>query len=127
MATKQEQPEEVVVEVDVVEEAHHKRLLKCGRKVMLATIGAVSLAQEELDIIFEKLMERGEIAEQDGKRVMSEMVDRRKKDAKKAEGQWDKRTEELLNRMNVPTKADIDGLGAKITTLSKKVDELKKQ
>ena len=119
--------EEVGVEEDVVEEARHKRLMACGRKAMLATIGAISLAQEELDVFTDKLVERGEIAEQDGKRLMSEMLERRKKDAKKAEGELDKRTEDLLNRMNVPTKADIDALSAKITTLSKKVDELKKQ
>jgi poly(hydroxyalkanoate) granule-associated protein len=119
--------EEVVVEEDVVEEARHKRLMACGRKAMLATIGAISLAQEELDVFTDKLVERGEIAEQDGKRLMSEMLERRKKDAKKAEGELDKRTEDLLNRMNVPTKADIDALSAKITALSKKVDELKKQ
>lgn len=119
--------EEVVVEEDVVEEAQYKRLMACGRKAMLATIGAISLAQEELDVFTDKLVERGEIAEQDGKRLMSEMLERRKKDAKKAEGELDKRTEDLLNRMNVPTKADIDALSAKITALSKKVDELKKQ
>ena len=34
--------------------------------------------------------------------------------------------EELLGHMNVPTKADLDALSAKITTLTKKVDELKK-
>lgn len=119
--------EEVVVEEDVVEEAQYKRLMACGRKAMLATIGAISLAQEELDVFTDKLVERGEIAEQDGKRLMSEMLERRKKDAKKAEGELDRRTEDLLNRMNVPTKADIDALSAKITALSKKVDELKKQ
>ncbi len=119
--------EEGVVEEEVVEEARHKRLMACGRKAMLATIGAISLAQEELDVFTDKLVERGEIAEQDGKRLMSEMLERRKKDARKAEGELDKRTEDLLNRMNVPTKADIDALSAKITALSKKVDELKKQ
>jgi polyhydroxyalkanoate synthesis regulator phasin len=36
------------------------------------------------------------------------------------------RMEDLLGRMNVPTKNDIDALSAKITALTKKVDELKK-
>jgi polyhydroxyalkanoate synthesis regulator phasin len=53
-------------------------------------------------------------------------MERRKKEAKKAEGEMDKRIEELLGRMSVPTKADIDSLSAKITELSKKIDELKK-
>jgi poly(hydroxyalkanoate) granule-associated protein len=127
MAAAKSKTEEVVVEVEEVEEAQYKRLMAFGRKVMLATIGAISLAQEEIEALTDKFVERGEIAEQDGKKLMSEMLDRRKKDAKRAEEELDKRTEELLNRMNVPSKADIDALSAKITGLSKKVDELKKQ
>jgi polyhydroxyalkanoate synthesis regulator phasin len=53
-------------------------------------------------------------------------MDKRKKDAEKAEDEVSKRVEEVLDRMNVPTKADIEALGEKITSLSKKVDELKK-
>jgi len=34
--------------------------------------------------------------------------------------------EDLLARLNVPRKSDIDALSAKIAALSKKVDELKK-
>ena len=128
MAATKAKTEEVVVEGTVSEEeAPHRRLMAYGRRAMLAAIGAVSLAQEELDALMDRLVERGEIAEQDGKQLMSQVLERRKKDAKKAEGEWDRRTEEILNRMNVPTKTDIDALGAKITALSKKVDELKNQ
>ena len=45
---------------------------------------------------------------------------------KKAGDELDKRVEELLGRMNVPTKGDIEALSAKITALTKKVDELKR-
>ena len=72
-----------------------------------------------------KLVERGEIAEQDGKELVGDVMERRKKETKKAEGELDKRLEDLLNRMNVPTKGDINALSAKITELGKKVDELK--
>jgi poly(hydroxyalkanoate) granule-associated protein len=74
-----------------------------------------------------KLVERGEIAEKEGKKLAHEAMDKRKKETKKAEGELDKRMEELLARMNVPSKSDIDALSAKITALTKKVDELKKE
>ena len=38
----------------------------------------------------------------------------------------DKRVEEVMSRMNIPTKDEIEALSAKITALTKKVDELKK-
>ena len=72
------------------------------------------------------MVERGEIAEQDGRKLLREVMDRRKKEAQKAEDEMDRRIEEILARLNVPTKSDIDALSAKITALTKKVDELKK-
>ena len=101
-------------------------LLEAARKVLLAGIGAVALAQEEIEDFVNKLIERGEIAEKDGKKLISEVVDKRKKSAEKAEDDFTQRIEEILDRLNVPSKEDIDALGSKITALSKKVDELKK-
>lgn len=101
-------------------------LLDVARKVLLAGIGAVALAQDEIEDFVNRLVERGEIAEKDGRKLIKEVMDRRKKDAEKAEDEVGKRVEEILDRMNVPTKADIDALGEKIAVLSKKVDELKK-
>jgi len=116
--------EEVVKEI--AGEVERSPLLGMARKVLMASIGAVALAQDEAEEFVNKLVERGEIAEQDGRRLVRDMIERRKKEAAKAEGELDKRIEELLGRMNVPAKSDIDALSAKITALSKKVDELKK-
>jgi poly(hydroxyalkanoate) granule-associated protein len=117
---------EVVVK-EPAEEAERSPLYEATRKVVLASIGAVALAQEEIELFVAKLVERGEIAEKDGKKLVSEAMDKRKKETKKAEGEIDKRMEDLLTRMNVPSKNDIDALSAKITALTKKVDELKKE
>lgn len=101
-------------------------LLETARKVLLAGIGAVALAQEEIEEFVNKLIERGEIAEKDGKKLIREVAEKRKKTTAKAEDEFTQRIEEILDRLNVPSKEDIDALGSKITALSKKVDELKK-
>jgi poly(hydroxyalkanoate) granule-associated protein len=114
---------EVIVEEPTEEERNP--FVDATRKVLLASIGAVAIAQEELEAFVNKLVERGEIAEKDGKKLVRDVMERRKKEAKKAEDELDKRMEEILDRMNVPTKSDIEALSAKITALTKKVDELK--
>lgn len=116
---------EVVVE-DAAEEMESNPILGLARKVLLAGVGAVALTQEEVEKVVNRFVERGEIAEQDGKKLVREVMDKRKKEAKKAEDEMDKRIEEILDRLNVPTKGDIEALSAKITALTKKVDELKK-
>ena len=107
------------------QEAEQNPLVGMTRKVLLASIGAVALTQEEVQKFVGKLVERGEIAEQDGKNLVGDVMEKRTKQAQRAEEGFDTRMEDLLTRMNVPSKGDIDALSAKITALSKKVDELK--
>jgi len=120
---------EVVVE-EAAEETEGSRLLALTRKVLLAGVGAVALAQEEIESFVNKLVERGEIAEKDGKKLVREVMEKRKKETEKATekagDELDKRMEDLLSRMSVPTKSDVEALSTKITALTKKVDELKK-
>jgi poly(hydroxyalkanoate) granule-associated protein len=104
----------------------HNPLVDTVRKVLLASIGAVALAQDEMEDFVNRLVERGQIAEQDGRKLLRDVMERRRKTTEQAEVSLDKRVEELLGRMNVPTKTDVEALSAKITALSKKVDELKK-
>lgn len=97
------------------------------RKVLLAGIGVVSLAQEEVEDLVNKLIDRGEIAEKDGRKLVDEVLDKRKKTAEKMKSKFDKRLDDLLERLNVPTRADIDALNAKITELTAKIDRLKNE
>ncbi len=96
------------------------------RRVLLASIGAAAIAQEEADAFVDRLVERGEIAEKDGKKLVKEMVEKRKSRSGKMEEEINKHLEHVLDRMNIPTKADVEALSQKIAALSKKIDDLKK-
>lgn len=120
MASKAEA--EVIEEV-VVEEPS---ILESLRRVLLASVGAVALTIEEIGDLVDKLVERGEIAEQEGKKLINEIKQKRMKKADEAEDMASTRMREMMDKMDIPTKSDIDDLSAKIATLSKKVDELKK-
>ena len=120
----------VEAQVAEAEKAESNPLVDTVHRVLLAGIGAVALAKEDIEDLVGKLVERGEIAEADGRKMMKDVMDRRKKQAgeqtKKAEDVLDKRVEDVMSRMNIPTKDEIEALSAKITALTKKVDELKK-
>ena len=122
--------ENIEVTEEVLAENGHNPMLEMARKVLLAGIGAMALTQEEIEKFVDKLIERGEIAEKDGRKLIKDVMERRKRKTEEVrsdtEEQLDKRMEEILNRMNIPTKSDIDALSAKITALSKKVDQLNK-
>ena len=98
-------------------------LFEAARKVLLAGMGAVALTQDEAEKFVDKLVERGEIAQKDAQKLVREVAEKR---GKRGKDELDKRVQDLLDRMNVPTKADIEALSEKIAALTEKVDELKK-
>ena len=114
-----------IAEIEEIEEMEEERskLFELARKVALAGIGAAALAQDELEDFINRLVERGEIAEKDARKLIKEVSEKRRG---KVEKQLDKRLEGLLEHLDVPSKADIDELGAKIAALTAKVDALKK-
>jgi polyhydroxyalkanoate synthesis regulator phasin len=124
MAEKQEPEVAEMSEEEVVIE--EPSILDSLRRVLLASVGVVALTIEEVGDLVDKLVERGEIAEQEGKKLIVEIKEKRKKKTDEAEEMTSSRVREALDRMDIPTKSDIDELSKKITTLSKKVDELKK-
>jgi len=105
-------------------------LVENGRKVMLAGLGVVTLAQEELTQLFNNLVERGTATEEKTREMVNKQVENRQKEAKKVakrvEKEVEKRIEDVLHRMNIPSKNDIDKLSRKVSTLNTKVNDLSK-
>ena len=136
MAKKLEDVQEIVTEKveevkvkaqDVVAEVKEEAspLFETARRMVLAAIGAVALASDEVENFVNKLVERGEIAEKDARKLMKEVTEKTEKQMKPAEKQMEKRLEEVRNTLNIPTKADIDALSNKVAELTAKVESLK--
>ncbi len=117
-----------IIQEDVNEETN--ALLETARRVLMAGVGVVVLAQEEIEEFVNKLIERGEIAEKDGRKLINEVIENRKNQAQETkqatQEEFDKRLESILDRLNIPTRGDIDKLNTKVTELTAKVEELKK-
>jgi poly(hydroxyalkanoate) granule-associated protein len=133
---------------DETVESKANLLVEAVRKVFLASIGAAKIAQEEVtgfvtdtenylnkvvedtEAFVNKLVDKGAIAESDGKQLISDMVEKRKsvvEDSRsKVNIDLDGRVEGVLAKLNIPTKGDIDELSKKIGQLSRKVDNLRK-
>jgi poly(hydroxyalkanoate) granule-associated protein len=106
-----------------------KTFLDGLRRVLMAGIGVAVLAQEEIEDFVTKLIDRGEIAESDGRSLVSDVLERRRREiqdrSKEASGTVDRRIEGMLGKLNVPTQSEIQSLSEQISELSKKVDELR--
>lgn len=122
--------EKIEIEEEAVEEAKNP-FVEGIRRVLLAGVGAVTVAQDEAERFVHKLVEKGEIAEKDGRTLLNELAENRKQRAqessKRVSDELEKRMESLLNRMNIPTKSDIEQLSSKVGELTKKIETLKEQ
>ncbi|MFP4436240.1 MAG: phasin family protein [Chloroflexaceae bacterium] len=110
------------------------------RRLMLAGIGAVALTRDEVESFINRLVERGELAQKDGEKLMNEVKERFRQQRPQAEAveaeaqtqvnnigeQLENSLEQFLNRLNVPSKRDIDELSAKIAQLAARVEELRR-
>lgn len=119
-----------VLEEELTGENGNNAFLDAAHKILLASIGVVVITQEEVEKFVAKLVERGEIAEKDGRKMIKDVLERRKKQAEEVrsetEEKVDRRLDEMLARLNVPTRDDIDSLSKQIATLTRKVNALQK-
>jgi poly(hydroxyalkanoate) granule-associated protein len=126
MAKKHPEIEELE-ELEAKDEEERSRLYEATRKVVLASVGAVGLAQDELENFVQRLVKRGEIAEKDARKLMKEASDKRRKSAKGLDKQFEKQLNRAMEWINIPTKRDIEELSDKIGELTDKIEELKKE
>ena len=124
--------EEVEIKVNEVQEDATKAgntLFEGLRRLLLASIGAVAMTRDETETFVNKLVERGELAQKDGEKLLKEVRARFREgrpQAQKVGERVEQGMEDFLNRLNIPSKRDIDELSAKIAQLSARVDELRK-
>jgi poly(hydroxyalkanoate) granule-associated protein len=102
------------------------------RKVLLAGIGALVLAREEIEDLVGKLVKKGELAEKDGRKLVRELVEQsglltmgRKIDA--LETMATGVAKNLMRRMKLVMGTDVAELEQKIDELSRQVARLEEQ
>lgn len=101
------------------------RITKTFRKVVLASVGAVGIAQDELNALIKRMVERGEITEKDARKLANDVQKEVNKRRKSGQTKAEKEMEGMMEKLNVPSKADIEDLTKQVTELSKRIEELK--
>lgn len=137
-------PEEIEVNVRQLEDQPAATdtavvpLLDIVRRMMLAGFGAFALTRDEAEQFLSRLVDRGELAQKDAQHLIDDTVSRLRQvqvpqspiqveaNVNNLTHQVETGLEQLLNRMNIPSKRDIDELSAKIAQLAARVEELRR-
>ncbi|NLG99683.1 MAG: hypothetical protein GX491_20195 [Chloroflexi bacterium] len=105
-------------------------LYETTRMILLAGIGAVSLAQDEINNFLNRLVERGEMAESDARKLVREVMERREKLERERREAAFRRREEAKGASAAGqqiTRADLEALNARIAELTRQIEELRRQ
>jgi polyhydroxyalkanoate synthesis regulator phasin len=97
-------------------------LYETTRTILLAGIGAITLAQEEVNNFVNRLVDRGELAEGDARKLVREVMERREK--------LERERRQQASEMRHPaaaTHADIEALNARVAELTRQIEELRNQ
>lgn len=95
------------------------------RKMVLASVGAVGVAQDEINHVIERMVARGEITEKDARKLVNDAQKEFNKRRKSGQTKAEQELEGIMEKMNVPSKADIEDLTKQVAQLSKRIEELK--
>lgn len=97
------------------------------RKLVLASVGAVGVAQDEINHLINRMVERGEITEKDARKLVNDLQKEINKRRRSGQTKAEKEMENIMEKMNVPSKADIEDLTKQVAHLTKRIEELKAQ
>jgi polyhydroxyalkanoate synthesis repressor PhaR len=102
-------------------------LVDYGKKYISLWDKALTMADEEIDRLVERLVKEKEITPSEGSRLKKDMLNRADDLKKWIAEKTDQRVNEALDLMNLASKEQVSQLTEKIDTLTQKVQKLEKK
>jgi polyhydroxyalkanoate synthesis repressor PhaR len=102
-------------------------LVDYGKKYISLWDKALTMADEEIDRLVERLVKEKEITPSEGSRLKKDMLSRADDLKKWIAEKTDQRVNEALDLMNLASKEQVSQLTEKIDTLTQKVQKLEKK
>ena len=102
-------------------------MLELSRKLLLAGIGAAVLTKEKIEGIVRELIKQGEISKEEGIKLVKEVLQKGEEMQKTLETKIEVGINKAMERLNIPTRKEIQELREKLEKLIKKVEGITKK
>ena len=105
------------------------------KNVFLAGLGAVAMAEEEMQKFLAILVQKGSVAENDLRKWTKEFMEKHYRQTKETvtsienslEKAGTQNLDSILSKLNVPLKAQFDDLAQKVEKLAARIEDLSKK
>lgn len=95
-------------------------------KIILAGMGAASITQDKVEKLVDELVKEGEMSDKDAAVMAKRAVDNIEKSRKEMEKKTEAVVKQVIGKINVPTRKDVQALEKQIAELNKRLDASKK-
>ncbi len=92
-------------------------MIELIKKAMLTGLGLASLTKEKVAEIGRDFIEQGKLSQQEGEKLMDELLAKVEESKQEIKKQVDERVEEILKKMNLARISDLDELKRQIKEL----------
>ncbi len=93
------------------------------KKAMLTGVGLASISIDKIDEIAKELMEQGNLTEQEGRKLVQEMMGYAEKSKEQLEKQVAYYVEKAMDKMDVARKKDVEELRETLLQLQEKIEK----
>jgi polyhydroxyalkanoate synthesis regulator phasin len=89
------------------------------RKMTLAGAGLAIVTTEKIQEFADEVVKKGEMTEKEAREAVNEYVEKSKQAKKDLEGKMEQWVTGFLNRMNIPTRKELDEIKERLARLEK--------
>jgi len=86
-------------------------------KTFLAGVGLAVATKEKIDAHIEELVEKGKLSEKEGRDLAEDLLKKSKQARKDLQKQVEKWVDEVLHKLQIPSKSDMEKLKARVKKL----------
>ncbi len=89
------------------------------RRMTLAGAGLALMTTEKIQEIVDDLVKKGEMTEKEARETVNEFMEKSKQARRDMEGKMEQWVTGFLNRMNIPTRKELDEIKERLARLEK--------
>jgi len=89
------------------------------RKALRLGLGMVVVTQKKVENIVREFVEKGDLGKEEGEKIVREFMQQGEESEKQLEKKLEEMLEQIMTKLNLPTREEIDKLETRVRKLEK--------
>jgi len=98
-------------------------MLDSIHKMFLAGVGFAAMTKDKIDEHIKELVEKGKLTEKEGREMAEDVLKKSEQARKDLQKQVEEYVQKVLNKLQIPSKEEVEELAARIEKLEAKKTE----